>query len=99
MTLRINKILEEKNISVAELGRRLDKSRATMHATLEKGNPQYSTLLEIAKALNVDITDLFETEKNNKQLNALIDHRGKLYKASSIKELENIIDEIKKSDD
>ncbi len=94
MSLRINKILEEKGISVAELGRRLNKSRATMHATLEKGNPQYSTLLEIAKALDVDITDLFET--NKKELSALVDHRGRLYKASSIEELQGIIEEIKK---
>lgn len=98
MSLRIYKILEEKGVSIAELGRRLGKSRATMHATLEKGNPQYSTLQEIANALEVDITDLFETDKNNKQLNALVDHRGRLYKASSIEELQNIIEEIKKSD-
>lgn len=96
MSLRINKILEEKGLSIAELGRRLNKSRATMHATLEKGNPQYTTLLEIAEALEVDITDLFYTEKNKNELTALVDHRGRLYKASSIEELQGIIEEIKK---
>ena len=65
MRLRINDILEENGISIAELGRRINKSRATVHATLEKGNPQYSTLVEIANALDVPITDLFDQPKSD----------------------------------
>ena len=97
MGLRINELLTEKGVSVAELGRRINTSRSSMHATLEKGNPQYTTLVEIAKALEVDITDLFDSA-NKDELTALIDHKGRLYSAKSLEELEKIVEKIREKE-
>ena len=80
MKLRISEILAEKGISVAELGRRTNTSRSSMHATLEKGNPQYSTLVEIAKALNVDISELFEKPDNVDKNHITCPNCGKRFK-------------------
>lgn len=94
MGLRINELLEEKGVSIAELGRRINKSRSTMHATLEKGNPQYSTLVEIADALEVDITDLFDANKKG-DIVGFIRHNGKSYEINSIGDIEKLLQEIK----
>ena len=96
MGLRINKLLEEKNISIAELGRKMNppKSRSTLQATVEKGNPQYSKLVEIAEALGVDITELFEPN-SEQEFNALVEHKGVFYKATTVEELQRIVNELK----
>ncbi len=94
MGLRINEILEEKGISIAELGRRINKSRSTMHATLEKGNPQYSTLVEIAEAIGVDVTELFEKPSMD-GLIGIIRHNGNTYEINSISDIEKLLEEIK----
>lgn len=93
MGLRINEILEEKGISIAELGRRINKSRSTMHATLEKGNPQYSTLVEIADAIGVDVTELFDpTQKDG--LIGVIRYNNKSYEINSIEDIKKLLSEI-----
>lgn len=94
MGLRINEILEEKGISIAELGRRINKSRSTMHATLEKGNPQYSTLVEIADAIGVDVTELFDV-KHKDGLIGVIRYNNKSYEINSISDIEKLLEEIK----
>lgn len=93
MGLRINEILEEKGISIAELGRRINKSRSTMHATLEKGNPQYSTLIEIAEAIGVDVTELFE-QPSKDGLIGIVRYNGKPYEINSIDDIRNLLKEI-----
>ncbi|MBS5979984.1 MAG: helix-turn-helix transcriptional regulator [Dysgonomonas mossii] len=96
MGLRINEILEEKGISIAELGRRINKSRSTMHATLEKGNPQYSTLVEIADAIGVDVTELFDpTQKDG--LIGVIRYNNKSYEINSIEDIKKLLSEIEDS--
>lgn len=95
MKLRIDKILEEKGMSVAELGRLINVSRSSIHNTITKDNPTIDTLERIAEALKVPITDLFNISSENNDLTALVDHRGRLYKASNIEELQKIIEEIK----
>lgn len=93
MGLRINEILEEKGISIAELGRRINKSRSTMHATLEKGNPQYSTLVEIADAIGVNVTDLFESAPKE-GLIGIIRYNDKPYEINSIEDIKKLLQEI-----
>lgn len=90
MKLRINEVLEEKGMSVAELGRRVGVSRASMHNTISKDNPTIETLQSIAKALEVPITSLFKSEESE-DLSALIDRKNKLYRATTQEELENLV--------
>ena len=97
MPLRINEVLLEKGVSIAELGRRINKSRSTMHATIEKGNPQYSTLVEIADALGVDVADLItEPKKDNHEQETIgvIRHNGHTYEINSIDDIKKLLAEI-----
>lgn len=68
MELRIKEICEQKNISIAELGRRIGKPRSGIHTILNNANPTVETLSMIAKALEVDITELFKKEEGKKYI-------------------------------
>lgn len=58
--LRIEDVLEQKGISIAELARRANVSRSSMHNTIKKGNPNFETLQTIAKSLGVPVSELIE---------------------------------------
>ncbi|WP_236092975.1 helix-turn-helix domain-containing protein [Bacteroides thetaiotaomicron] len=68
MDLRIKEICEQKGISITELGRRIGKEKSSIHTILRNANPTVETLAEIAKALDVDITELFikQTKEDKK---------------------------------
>lgn len=58
------------------------------------GNPTVDTLSKIAKVLKVEIAELFPS-CDYEQLTALISHKGDFYKATTLKELEEIVEKIK----
>jgi len=70
------------------------KQAALSRAISEDGNPTLSLLQRTADALNVPITELFESESKD-EVTALIDYQGHLYRAHNIRELEDIIQKIK----
>ena len=63
MHIRIKEICEQKGISIAELGRRIGKERSSMYTILNNNNPTIETLSLIAKALEVEITELLMEKK------------------------------------
>lgn len=93
MNFRIKEICKEKGILLKELAEMLEMSEVGLSKSLN-GNPTISRLQQIATALDVPFVDLFETNYKD-ELTALIDHNGKLYKASTLNELEDIVKKIK----
>lgn len=70
MELRIKEICEQKGISITELGRLVGMKKSSIFTILKNANPTIETLSDIAKALEVDITELFvknQEEKKNKK--------------------------------
>ncbi len=60
--LRIKEILKEKNMTLTALSEELGIHRVTLTQTIS-GNPTLETLEKIAKALDVDVIDLFEDKR------------------------------------
>lgn len=56
--LRIKEILKEKNISQIDLSNKLDMTTVGVNKLIN-GNPTLETLVKIAKALDVEVSDLF----------------------------------------
>lgn len=56
--LDIERVLEERNISMADLARKMDVERSTISRYVN-GNITLSTMQKVAEALNCDIIDLF----------------------------------------
>lgn len=62
MGLIIKQVLEEKGITVIELARRLGVTRGACYSYIN-GNPTVDCLQRIANAINIDIRDLFGSDK------------------------------------
>lgn len=95
MKLKVEEVLNRKGISIAELARRVNVSRSSMHNTIKNGNPNLETLGKIADALDVDVVDLFEANRGD--FIALIDYNGQLYRFDNIEALKGFITKPKPS--
>lgn len=58
MELKINQILQDKGIKLSDLAEKMGVDQSNLKRSLEK-NPSLSRLEEVAKALDVNIQDLF----------------------------------------
>jgi transcriptional regulator with XRE-family HTH domain len=61
----IKKVAEEKKISIAEIGRRLDMSQQSISQMLRTDSIKFSIVLKIAEAIEVDIFELVNYESDN----------------------------------
>ncbi|MBF0651268.1 helix-turn-helix transcriptional regulator [Dysgonomonas sp. GY75] len=95
MGLRVKEILKERGMTMIELSEKLGIVNDTLTRNLK--NPQLKTLERISDALNVDVSELFESFSKD-ELTALINHRGKFYKASTLEELKKIIVDIEEKE-
>lgn len=91
--LRIKEIMQKKGITQKKLAEDIGVAEISLSRSL-RGNPTLETLEKIATALNVPITELFSAG-TNEELTALIQHKGDYYKATTIAELEGIVEKIK----
>lgn len=92
---RIEEILKEKGITKTEFASMMQTSKQNVNAMFK--NPTNLKLKEIADALNVPIWQLFiaPSSLDKNELTALIEYKGELYKAHTIKELESLISHLK----
>ena len=78
--LRINEIIREKRLTVAEIAENLGITRGTAQRQIH-GNPSLETLQRYAEVLEVDITELFRANKKEEvPKNTVCPHCGKSLK-------------------
>ena len=78
--LRINEIIREKRLTVAKIAEKLGITRGTAQRQIH-GNPSLDTLQRYAEALEVDITELFSSNKKEEvETNTVCPHCGKQIK-------------------
>jgi transcriptional regulator with XRE-family HTH domain len=87
MKLRVKEILKSKQITQKELADRMGMLPESLTRILAGGNPTMSTLGNMAKALNVNICDLFDNEKNEKKICGYIEFGNVIHKINSIEDL------------
>lgn len=97
MELKVKDLIKQKGMTMQQFAETLGVTRDTLTRNIN-GNPTLETLERIATALNVPITELFSVG-TNEELTALIQHKGDYYKATTIAELERIVDVIKSKND
>lgn len=88
MPLQIQEVLKQKDLSVPELAKRLDISRAALYYQI-KGNPTLETLEKIAKALDVSIIELFKTD--SKPLYGFIEFEGMIHKIDNLESIKQLV--------
>lgn len=90
----VKALCKERGIGQKELAAKLGITPTSLSQSLKGSYPQLQTLEKIAKALNVEVVDLFEP--NNGELTALVDYNGELHRFDNIAALEKFIGSIKK---
>lgn len=98
--MRYKEVLKKYGITQSELAERLGINRVSVSRLLSDDNDmRASTIIKIANAIGCSVSEMFEGYKGitkEDELTALIQHKGDFYKASTIKELEQIVEKIKR---
>lgn len=100
MQIRLKEIMQEKGITSAALASMVGLSKNTISNLInDKTKPSLGTINEIAEKIGVPMWQLFASPEEVAGRNdflAIIKYNGELKEVSSVEELENIINEIKK---
>lgn len=91
MKLRVKEVCKEKGILFKDLAEKVGVTDIGLRKSIQ-GNPTLESLEKIAKALEVDITELFTVA--NEELYGVIIYKGKHYKIDSLNGLKALINEI-----
>lgn len=98
--MRIKEVIKEKGITQLEVAERLGISRVALAKQIG-GKPSLTTLEKIADVLNVEVWELLVSPDGilskikESELTALIEHKGRFYKATTLQELEEVVRKIK----
>ena len=92
MTLRVKEIAKQKGLQLKDVAEKMNITRESLTRAIS-GNPQLSTLLNIAQALGVEVTDLFPIQPNN--LTGYLEYNGEIIKINNNKELFELVDKIR----
>lgn len=60
---KIREICEAKSLTITELGRMIGAKKSAIYSIVNNGNPTVETLEKFAKALDVNVRDFFEEDK------------------------------------
>jgi len=95
MKLRVKEILKTKQISQKEMADRMGIMPESLSRIIP-GNPSLSTLENMAKALNVNISDLFDNEIDEKRISGYIEIDNVIHKITSKDDFDKIHKLLKK---
>lgn len=94
--MRFKETLEKYGITQMELADRLGINRVSVSRLLsEKNDIRLSTIEKIAKAIGCKVGDFFADEMSGTDFTALVKSGNEFFCASSLKELEDIVSELK----
>ena len=90
--LRVKEIAKQKGLTLAKVAKMLEIHPVNLSSTLN-GNPTLSTLSRIAEVLQVEVTDLIETE-NKPNVRGFVKVNGEVIELSSIADLEQALAQV-----
>ncbi len=94
--LQVKKICKQQGITLKQLAERMDVSPETVTRILsENGNPTLSTLVNIAKALNVEVFELFDNFSEDMRVQGYLEVGDKTHRINNFKDLQAIYNKLK----
>lgn len=93
---KIKEIIKEKGMTMQQLSEELGIHRTNLSTSLS-GNPTLSRLEDIAKILDVKLTDLFKEDEGvkEKKLNGFVEFDGEIFRINAIEDLEEVLNKVK----
>lgn len=92
MELRISELARQRGMTIADIAKEIGISRVNLSNSLN-GNPTLSRLKEVAKVLNVEVSELFKPA-NMPQVSGYLEYRGAITKIESLDALKEFINKI-----
>lgn len=89
--LRVQEICKEQGITMQDLAKKMGVTYQALYAAVS-GNPTIGKLGDIAKALGVNIVDLFEGNSTDSEVNGYIKVKGTLYEIHSFEDLRKLLE-------
>lgn len=93
---RVKEICKKQGITLKELADRMNVPPETVSRILSKdSNPTLLSLVNMAKALQVDVYELFDNFKTDLDVSGYLDVNGKIIRISGFREFEQLYKELK----
>lgn len=95
--LRVKEICKERGLTLKELAEKMKIVPETLtRAISDNANPTLNTLQKIAKALDMEIADLFVSPKSANQIYGHIEVDGEVYSIKNVSDIERLYKNLKK---
>ncbi|MDO9257431.1 MAG: helix-turn-helix transcriptional regulator [Bacteroidales bacterium] len=93
--LRVKNICKQQGITLKQLAERMDVSPEVVTRMLsENGNPTLSSLENIAKALGVEVYELFDNFDADKMVRGYLEVGNKTYRINNFNDLQIVYNKI-----
>ncbi|MEP2057624.1 MAG: helix-turn-helix transcriptional regulator [Maribacter litoralis] len=88
---RVKILLAKKGITQIDLAAKLNIQPETLSRTIN-GNPTLKSITDIATALNVEVVELFDSDKPR----GIVEYLGKIYTITSLQDLNKLVNKIER---
>ena len=93
MELRIVEIAHSKGLTMADIAKQIGISRVNLSNSLN-GNPTLSRLREVAKVLDVPVSELFKPVSADKKVSGYLECNGQIIRIDSIEAIKKLLSNI-----
>ena len=93
MELRVVEIAHSKGLTMADIAKQIGISRVNLSNSLN-GNPTLSRLTEVAKILDVEVSELFKPVPNQRRVSGYLEYNDRIVKIDSIDAIKRFVAEV-----
>ena len=96
MELRVVELAHAKGLTMADIAKQIGISRVNLSNSLN-GNPTLSRLTEVAKILDVEVSELFKPSVTSYAVSGYLEFNGRIVKVDSLYAIKRFISEMERS--
>lgn len=93
MELRIVEIAHSKGLTMADIAKQIGISRVNLSNSLN-GNPTLYRLTEVAKILDVEVSELFKPASNQRRVSGYLEYNDRIVKIDSIDAIKRFVADV-----
>ena len=96
MELRVVELAHAKGLTMADIAKQIGISRVNLSNSLN-GNPTLSRLTEVAKILDVEVSELFKPSVTSYAVSGYLEFNGRIVKVDSLDAVKRFISEMERN--
>ena len=98
MELRVVELAHAKGLTMADIAKQIGISRVNLSNSLN-GNPTLSRLTEVAKILDVEVSELFKPSVTSYAVSGYLEFNGRIVKVDSLDAVKRFIADVEAESD